>query len=303
MGLLIQDIYSYLPKRQLTNHDFEKILDTSDEWITKRTGIKSRHFGEESVAEMAVICAKALYSKHPLCNITLVIAASFTDKQRMPSISATAANACGLFGKVRVLDINVACSGFVAALDLADNLLAIGEHALIIGTEQISSFLDMSDRGTAILFGDGAGAVLVQKNNLSLPVSFGLVEDHDYLYLNENLQIRMDGREVFKFAVNSLKKIIPEMITQYKEPDYIICHQANERILDHVSQALKLPYTRFFKNIANVGNTSAASIPLCLDKMRQEKYFRARSTLLLCGFGAGLTYYSKYVEIQCNDEF
>lgn len=302
MGIIIQDIQAYIPKKQVTNHYFEEFLDTSDEWIRKRTGIQSRYFSDESVSEMAVLCAKPLLQRSGGNTVSLIISASFTDTQRMPSVSAAVANACQLFGKVRVFDINVACSGFAAALDLADALLSLGEKALIIGSEQISSFLDMTDRGTSILFGDGAGAVLVEKTADDSPATFGLVEDKGYLSLNPEQKIQMDGREVFKFAVSSLKKIIPEMIERCGEPDYIVCHQANERILDHVSHALGIDSSKFYKNVAEVGNTSAASIPLCLDNMRREKCFQNKSGLLLCGFGAGLTYYSKYVEIQCNDE-
>ena len=302
MGILIQDIHTYLPEKQLNNHYFENFLDTSDEWITKRTGIRSRYFAEESVTDMAIACAKALVDKHPSVNIELILCASFTDTDRMPSVSASVANACHLLGSVRALDINVACSGFVAALDVADAMLAPDGYALVIGSEKISSFLDMTDRGTAILFGDGAGAVLVRKTSVPSDAVYGLTEDNDYLSLTADHKIQMDGREVFKFAVHSLKRIIPEMIQRYGEPDYIVCHQANERILDHVSHALGLSNAKFYKNIADVGNTSAASIPLCLDSMRKKQCFQTKSSVLLCGFGAGLTYYSKYVEIMCNDE-
>lgn len=303
MGILIKDTYTYLPDKQVDNHYFEQILDTSDEWIRKRTGIQARYFSQKSVGEMAILCARPLVQKHPDPKISLIIVATFTDQNPMPSAAASVANACGLFGRVRAFDINVACSGFVAALDLADALLSEGECGLIIGSEKISDFLDMADRGTAILFGDGAGAALVKKTRQESGSDFGLVQDQAYLYLNESGKIKMDGKEVFRFAVNTLKASIQDMTSQYGQPDYIVCHQANERILNHVCQALGLEEEKFYKNIGQIGNTSAASIPLCLNQMRSEKYFQTRTKVLLCGFGAGLTYYSKYVEIEYNDEF
>lgn len=303
MGILIKDIVSYLPNTKIDNYYFEKIMDTSHEWITKRTGIHQRHFGEETAKDMAVLCAKNLKEKHPDTPISLVVAASFTDRNRMPSISASVANACDYLGNVRAFDINLACSGFVAALDMAEKFLEVGEYGLVVGAEQISPFLDMTDRGTAILFGDGAGAVLVQKTDSPALTDYEMVEDIGYLALNPDGKITMDGREVFKFAVSSLKKSIRKMIDACGEPDYIICHQANERIIDHVSHALNISPTKFYKNITEVGNTSAASIPLCLSQMKENQLLKTKVSALTCGFGAGLTYYSKYVEIECNDEF
>lgn len=301
MGILIKDISYYLPEKKLDNHFFEQYLDTSDEWIVKRTGIKSRHFSESGVAEMAVHCAKELCRKNAVDNIKLIVACSFTDRQRMPSVSASIANACKLFGEIRAFDINLACSGFVAGLDMAENFLNVGEQAIVVGSEQISHFLDMQDRGTCILFGDGAGAVLVEKTDSPSPTSFGLVEDKHYLCMNENEKIQMDGREVFKFAVGVLKANIAQMLPYH--PQYIVCHQANERIIDHVSHALKIAPEKFYKNLNEVGNTSAASIPLCLAKMKENHCFPKKTSILLCGFGAGLTYYNKLVEIECHDEF
>lgn len=303
MGILIKDSSSYLPENKVDNHYFETIMDTSDEWIKKRTGISSRHLGNKSVQEMAIQCAKELLSGHSELTISLVIVATFTDQHRMPSVSSAVANACHLLGKVRAFDINIACSGFAAALDMADKFLDEGEHAIVIGSEQISSFLDMTDRSTAILFGDGAGAVLVQKNGMTTFTDYGLVADSNHLSLNNNHKIRMNGQEVFVFAVTVLKETIRKAIESIGEPDYIICHQANERILDHVSHALKINPTKFYKTVSMLGNTSAASIPLCIDFMKKDNLFRQKVSVLTCGFGAGLTYYSKYVEIKINDEF
>lgn len=302
MGILITDTSSYLPKNKIDNHYFEKIMDTSDEWIKKRTGISTRHFGEESVSDMAIACAKEIVSRHEALPISLVVVASFTDQNRMPSVSSAVANACGLLGKVRAFDINMACSGFVAALDMAEKFLEDGEYGLVIGSEQISSFLDMSDRGTAILFGDGAGAVLVQKNASPAWTDFGLVRDENNLALNEDHKITMNGREVFVFAVTTLKETIQKLRDAMGEPDYIVCHQANERILDHVSHALKIDPKKFYKTVSQIGNTSAASIPICFDLMKKENLLQQKVSVLTCGFGAGLTYYSKYVEMKINDE-
>lgn len=302
MGILIKNISTYLPEKKLYNQYFESFLDTSDEWIKKRTGINSRYFSDKDVTEMSIMCTKKLLEKQNNSKISLIISSSFTDKNRMPSVSASVANYFGLFGKIRTLDINVACSGFVSAVDLADSLLKVGEFAIIIGAEQISEYLDMSDRGTAILFGDGAGAILIEKISEYEEASFGIVKDENYLYLDKENKIRMDGKEVFKFAVKYLKDSISGMLKKYGDVDYIVCHQANERILDNVSNKLEIDSKKFYKNVDQVGNTSSASIPLLLNKMKSENCFNQRSSILLCGFGAGLVYYNKHVEIECNDE-
>lgn len=301
MGIIIKNTGSYLPPKILDNQYFEEILDTSDEWITKRTGIKKRHFSTESVAQMAIKSVEPMMAKADASKIKLIVCATFSDEEIIPAVSSKIANHFQIFGNVRIFDINLACTGFVAAMDLAEKFLETGEQALVVASERISSFLDMRDRTTAILFGDGAGAVLVQKTDDFSPTSYGLQRDEELLGIRDK-KIYMNGNEVFKFAVNSLKNSLSEIIAQKKDYDFIVSHQANIRILNHVSKSLGISGEVFYSNIADVGNTSAASIPICLDAMKKEGFFKSRKRMIISGFGAGLIYYSKYVEMECDDE-
>lgn len=301
MGIIIKNTGSYLPPKTLDNHYFEERLETSDEWITKRTGIKKRHFSTESVSQMAIKSIEPIMVDADTSKIKLIVCATFSDEEIIPAVSAKIANHFQIFGNVRIFDINLACTGFVAAVDLAEKFLETGEQALIVASETISSFLDMSDRATAILFGDGAGAVLVEKTDDFSPISYGLQKD-DRLLGMKNKKIFMNGNEVFKFAVNALKNSLSEITGQRNDYDFIVSHQANIRILNHVSKSLGISGEVFYSNIADVGNTSAASIPICLDAMKKEGLFKSKKQMIISGFGAGLIYYSKYVEIKCDDE-
>lgn len=300
MGIVIKKIGTYLPEQIIDNHYFEQRLDTSDEWITKRTGIKTRRFTDKSVSEMAIKAVEEIIQGVDLAKIKLVLCATFSDREIMPNVSSKVANHFHIFGSIRTFDINLACSGFVAAVDMAEHFLNSGEQAILVASEDISSFMDFTDRSTSILFGDGAGAVVLEKNSNPSPTHFGLEPDHKYLGIEKG-KIYMQGNDVFKFAVGALKTSISELLLERLPFDYVVCHQANIRILNHVARALEIEEDKFHANISEVGNTSAASIPICLGDMKQKGLLSGKKKMIICGFGAGLVYYSKYIEVDLND--
>jgi 3-oxoacyl-[acyl-carrier-protein] synthase-3 len=320
-GLKIIGTGSYVPEHSVTNKMFESIVDTSDEWISSRTGIKTRcisdgetnFFMALSAAEMAIKSAKIKNSE-----IGVIICATITNEYITPSLSCLLQRELSLNEEVLTFDINAACSGFVYALNLAHSLLpaASGKYALIIGSELLSKIVDFNDRDTCVLFGDGAGAAVV-KLARSVPFFFnaGAKGDSKVLYcpgvtwrkspFSKNTPeqppsfLHMDGSEVFRFAVDSIKKSISVILEKAKlkpeEIDHYVLHQANARIINMAAKRLGAPIEKFFMNIDKRGNTSAASIPIALDEMNRTGKLRKGHKVILSGFGGGLTYGSAYL--------
>ena len=288
----------YVPNQIVNNHDLEKIVDTSDEWIVSRTGIKERrkvHY--ETTHEMAYLASKNALkeAKIDASEIDLIVVATITENQKTPAVANFVAGLLGIEDDVMSFDLNAACTGFVYALEVAASLIQQPKYrkALVIGAETLSNVLDYTDRNTCILFGDGAGAVVIEKGKENQLGYFYNTSRPDMSNtLDVGKFIKMDGRKVFLFAVEviekSIKKVLEDANLTLEDIDHIIPHQANERIILAVSKSMNVSMDKFVMNIASYGNTSAASIPLTLSEYK-KKHSKTKS-LLFVGFGGGFTY-------------
>jgi 3-oxoacyl-[acyl-carrier-protein] synthase-3 len=285
---------SACPSRVVSNDDIAKLVQTSDAWIRKRTGIISRHLAtSETTRSLAQAAAlQALESSDvKLEQISVVICASVSNEVRCPTLACYLQQDLGLANNILALDVNAACSGFIYSLICAQSLLKTDGYALVVGSEVLSRLTDFSDRNTCILFGDAAAAAILKQDNAPfywVSEAFGGDE-----LINIREQIFINGSEVFKFAVAALVRNLQNVVAQaglkLSEIPHFICHQANQRILASAARHLGLPEQRFFSNIANYGNTSAASVPLALDEARRQKILQAGEPLVMAGFGGGLT--------------
>ncbi len=305
MGLKLIATGRALPKTCVPNAEFEKTLDTSDKWIFTRTGISQRHFcdpasGENNTALAAEAARRALEKAGIVKEkIGAVLVATMSPDYATPSTACLVQAALGLAEDTACLDVNAACSGFVYALAVANGLLSDEKpYAIVVGSEYLQRLLDFSDRTTCILFGDGAGAAVVQKSERH-PSVFTLYSrgDKDLLWAGgpgSDAPLQMDGKAVFRFASEVVPRCIEETLTKAgrtaEEVDHIVCHQANARIIEHVVKKTGISAEKFFQNIARYGNTSGASIPLALDEMAENGLLTPGKTLLLVGFGGGLTW-------------
>ena len=302
---------SYLPEKILTNHDLESIVDTNDSWIRTRTGIEQRHIAadNEMASDLAVnACLKAIESADiSIDKIDLIIVATTTPDMTFPSTACILQNKLGI-KDCPAFDVQAVCSGFVYALATADMFIRAGKYktALVVGTEIYSRLLDWSDRSTCVLFGDGAGAVLITKseqpgilsshlhangshyNTLSLPgnISHGKIQGNPF--------VTMEGNTVFKFAVKVMEEIVYEALSennlQTSDIDWLIPHQANIRIIRSTAKKLGISMEKVVTTIARHGNTSAASIPLALDLAVRDKRIKSNQYVLLEGVGGGFTW-------------
>ncbi len=307
---------SHVPQNVVTNADLSQRVDTSDEWIFTRTGIRERRIAGpgETTSTLATEAAKAALADAGVSpgEIDLLIVATCTPDTPMPATACRVQTALGLSDRTACVDVNAACTGFVYALDMAWAMLATGryKHALVIGAETLSTVVDWKDRTTCVLFGDGAGAVVRGKaregsRSSILDARLGAIpETNDLLHIPRKDSvageataagcIAMKGREVFKFAVRGMEEIARDLLARHgisgAELDCVVPHQANLRIIDSLAQYLELPKERVFVNLERYGNTSAASIPLALDEARRAGRLKPGSLVLLVAFGAGLTY-------------
>ena len=315
------------PSRVVTNDDLSQQMDTSDAWIYPRTGIHARRFcsAEESAVTLAIEAAgKALAEAEgqgvSASAIGAIVVASMSADLATPSIAAILQRELRL-PEVPALDINAACSGFIYGLEVARSLAAVSgqRYALVVGTEQLSRLLSMEDRSTAILFGDGAGAAVIECTEtaenreeaapyvrlfgsrgsdviLAPGVYTGAYEAREKTNAETVCidHMLMDGKEVFMFACDIIPRIIGGLLEQSGETmediDHVVCHQANARIIRHVYRAMHWPAEKFFMNMEKLGNTSAASIPTALYDMQQQGRLQRGERLILAGFGGGLTW-------------
>ncbi len=314
-----------IPKKILTNKDFEKIVDTSDEWITSRTGMKVRHIAEDGQLT-SDICAEA--GKNALVDagieatdLDAIIVATITGDVGFPSTACFVQEKMGAVNAA-AMDVAAACSGFIYALDLADSMIATGkaENVLIIGAETLSRITDYTDRATCILFGDGAGAAVMRPSVNDRGVLGTFIKSdgrlHDLLHMpglgtkyppsvdtidQRFHYIKMAGREVFKYAVMAMgeaaEKIIDIAGIESKDIDLLIPHQANSRIIDATARRIKIPSERVYINIEKYGNTSAASIPIALSEALQEGRLKEGDIAILVAFGAGFTWGSAAIRL------
>lgn len=306
----------YLPKNIVKNEDFEKFIDTSDEWITQRTGIKERRISDEETSELAYRASLNAIenAKIDKDDIDLIICATMTADYITPSLACQIQKKLELKDEVMAFDVNAACSGFIYALSIANSLLKTHKKALVIGSEVMSKIVDFTDRNTCVLFGDGAGCLVVENNDFEHHFHTCSSGNNEVLVaknydLNHNLKNRemkggflnMDGKEVFKFAVNvmesSINKVLEKSKKSIEEIDCIIPHQANQRIISNVAKKFKLNVDKFFTNLQFYGNTSAASVAIALVEAFENKRVKKKDKVILVGFGAGLTWASCLIEI------
>lgn len=315
LGIKVLGSGSYVPASILSNKQLESIVETSDEWISSRTGINQRHIAiNENTVDLAYQAAKQAIADANIHReeIGMIIVATFTPEQLTPSTACLVQSHLGLNDRPMIaFDVNAACSGFVYALTIAEQFLKTGavKKALIIGAEVLSKIMDWEDRNTCVLFGDGAGAVVIEQDTTSkngfylnsagdergslvtspIPLINPLTEKK-----MEPIHLKMNGQEVFKFAVHAIKETIQELLEQSKltmdEIHLIVPHQANKRIIDKVVKDLKVPNEQFFLNLANYGNTSAASIPIALREAIKTGRAKSGDNIMLIGFGGGLTW-------------
>lgn len=307
MALKILRTGAYVPDKTISNFDLEKIMDTSDEWISQRTGIRERRFCQgEDTSDLAVKAAKIAVENINKENIKMIIVASFTPDYIMPNIASVVHASLELGEDCFCADINLACTGFTAALKLAEGYLKDGEEALVIGSEAISKHLDMDDRSTAVLFGDGAGACLVKKTSGDLFYNHGVIKDDEYLTMygkslaEKSGYIEMKGKDVYKFAVTyvpkTIKKTLEKANLEAENIDFYILHQANGRIIQQVAKRLGISEEKFPMNLDKYANTSAASIPIVLAELDKNNTVKEGDVLLMSSFGAGLQYSSMIIE-------
>lgn len=306
---------SYLPKQILTNSDLEKKVDTTDEWIIERTGIKQRHIAaeDEVTSDLAVIAAKRALESASLDpnQIDLIILATSTADQTFPSTATTIQRKLGITGGA-AFDIQAVCSGFVYALTTADNFIKAGQakHVLVIGAEIFSRILDWEDRTTCVLFGDGAGAVVLSsQNGVGNNTDQGLLSSrihsdgryNELLFVDGGVsstgtvgQLRMKGREVFRHAIVNLASVVGEVLEDSnmssENIDWIVPHQANKRILDGTARKLKVATNKVIVTVEKHANTSAASIPLALDEAVRDGRITRGQVIILEAMGGGFTW-------------
>ena len=306
---------SSLPQKVVTNDDLAAIMDTSDEWISSRTGIRKRHIATtETTTSLAVEAVKAALSDAGTdgSEIDLIIAASVTGDKIVPSLACQIQAEIGADSAV-AFDINAACSGFLFALATADAYFKTGRFhkAVILGAEVLSKIMDWNDRSTCVLFGDGAGAAVVSDEGDSFkafvqgsdgaggkaldadnrPVLNPFVENKAE---NKPGYVTMDGRSVYKFAVKTVPAAIKQLLEETgwngDDVSHYLLHQANIRIIESVAKRLKQPMEKFPVNLQECGNISAASVPILLDKVRKDGMIKTEDKIILSGFGAGLTW-------------
>lgn len=312
-GIQIVSTGRALPKNHVSNDDLSRIVDTNDEWIAARTGIRYRYkCEEESCVSLAVSAAREAIERAGagLDEIGAIIVATSTPDRIFPSVACMIQKEIGIDENVMSFDLSAACTGFLYGLGVAYGLLQTmpKKYVLVVGSEQLSRIVDYTDRSSCILFGDGAGAAIVKGS-----------EEHKFYqksWTRGNIEalncpgpgisvgsqhLEMRGNDVYKFAVNALAQAVDEVMNEVgitmDDVDYCICHQANARIIGHVQKKFPGQEDKFYMNLDNYGNTSAASIPIVLDEMFEKGLLQKGMKILCVGFGAGLTWSGAYLEL------
>ena len=318
LGVKIHAVAHYVPPRVVTNEEIGTWVDTSDEWIVQRTGISQRHMSTgENTSDFCVKVAEDLLKKSGLTpdDIDLILVTTVTPDYLSPSVSCMVLGAIGA-NNAFAMDINAACTGFVYGLSVAQKYLVSGQcrHIMLIGAELLTKYVDWTDRNTCILFGDGAGGMILSgdSNKLyieklhsrgAMPITLShqkvvnpfCASDREMDYL------KVDGREVFEFAVKSVSENIGELLITagmtMADVKYIVPHQANRRIVEGIGKKLKVDISKFYINIQKYGNTSSASIPIALSEMTEDGLVGEGDKIILSGFGGGLTWGSVLIEL------
>lgn len=309
MSFKITGTGSYFPEHILTNDDLEKMVETSDEWITQRVGVKERRISiNESAAELGYKAAlRALeMSGTKVEELDLIVAASLTGDTLCPTVAGSVQAMLG--AKCPAFDVNSACSGFMFALETAAGFFERGKatKALVIGAERMSKLVDWTDRNTCVIFGDGAGAAVLESGDgyvaskimtygedKVIKIPSGTNNSPFYKKEMDPNRIHMDGQETFKFAVNAISDGIKEAAEMagitIDDISYIVPHQANIRIIQLASKRLHIPMEKFFVNIEKCGNTSAASVPIALDELNRSGKLKKGDIVAMTAFGGGLS--------------
>ena len=311
---------SYLPERVLTNADLEKMVDTNDEWIVSRSGIRERHIAAEgeTTSDLAFHAATRALEAAGLdaADIELIVLGTTTPDVIFPSTACLlqdrlGANGCAAF------DVNAACSGFIFALSIADQFIKTGavKNALVVGAETLTRMVDWADRGTSVLFGDAAGAVVLKADDTAGILSTHLHADGSKKHLlynpvgvskgfkpdepNVGVKVMMAGSDVFKYAVKALDSVVDETLAanglDKSDLDWLIPHQANLRIIEATAKRLQMPMERVVVTVDRTGNTSAGSVPLALDEAVRSGRVQRGQLLLLEAFGGGFTWGSALI--------
>lgn len=317
MGTVILGTGSCLPVKRVSNHDLEGMIDTSDEWIQSRTGIRARRISGkgEQTYNLATEAARAALDMAGMTadQLDIIVVATISSHMLMPSCACFVQKELGAM-KAFAYDVNAACSGFLYALDLGDKYIRADptKKILIIGAEALSARMNWADRNTCILFGDGAGAaILGHQEGESGYINSNFFSDGNLWHLlymhtatsnnaelcvedNPGAHVVMEGREIFKYAVKAMEDAVRGLLIKEKitldSVNLVIPHQANIRILNNLIERLEIPKEKVFINVAEYGNTSAASIPIALDEAKREGRISAGDTILFCTFGGGLTW-------------
>ncbi len=314
---------SYVPEKIITNDELSNIVDTSHEWIYTRTGISKRRISTvENTSDLAINVGKALIKSSNIEpeDIDIIIVATITPDHLTPSTACIVQGAIGAKNAL-AFDINVACSGFVYALSVADKFLKSGLYktALVIGAETLSKIVDWSDRGTCVLFGDGSGgALLVASEDENSIIAEDLKADGtcwqaitggsigiNNTFIKDKKEnpfyLQMNGRDVFKFATKTVPKSVQQVLDKSNlsldDIKYIVPHQANLRIVEVVAKKLEVDLDKFYLNLQDYGNTSAASIPIALAEMSKKGILKKDDKIIITGFGGGLTWASMLIKI------
>ncbi len=311
----------YVPDKILTNNDLEKMVDTSDEWIYSRTGIRERRISTENTSVLGIRAVENLLNKinKDPKDIDLIIFCTITPDNNTPSCACLVQKSIGALNAT-AFDLNAACTGFIYGIVVTDSLLSSGKYrnAIVIGSEVLSKIIDWKDRNTCVLFGDGAGAVYIERSengsaiidtytrsvgeksdsliSKAIPLSNFMMDRE----LDIDFSIHMDGREVFKFAVSSMVEGIDVLLKNNDisigDIKFIVPHQANKRIIEAAAKRLKVDVDKFFTNLGKYGNTSAASIAIALSELGNSCSLSKGDLVILVGFGGGLTYGSVLIK-------
>lgn len=323
-GARITAIGTYVPEKILTNADLEQLVDTSDEWIVQRTGIRERRISgpNEFTSDLCAAAAQDLTRRYnkTLDDVDMILVATSTPDFPTPSTAAIIQQRLNIQGSAGALDLSAACAGFVYALHMAHSLIASGLHrkVLVFGADTISKITDYTDRTTCILFGDGAGAVLVERDDQRdcflayrlgsdgsgahhVYVTSGMARHVNGIQLTDTRYLVQNGKEVFRWAVRTIPQGIRQLLSEIdglaiSQIDWFVPHSANLRIIEPICEKLGLPLDRTLYSLVYYGNTSAASIPLALDLAIQEGKVHDGDRILLYGFGAGLVQAGQLLE-------
>ncbi|MBE6413887.1 MAG: ketoacyl-ACP synthase III [Verrucomicrobiaceae bacterium] len=318
-SIIIKGTGSYVPEKIVTNDDIAKVVDTSDEWIFERSGIRRRHFSvNESASDMAVKSAKEALESAGVSpqDIDLVIVTTVTPDMMFPSTACLLQAKLGIRNNIPCFDLEAACTGFVYGMEVATSMMQSGKYknALVVSTERLNPLLNWEDRTTCFLFGDGSGAAVLSYGEeegvgiignvlgadgsntavLKLPAGGSLLPTSAQTVADKQHFIQMDGKEIFKNAVRIMQEKALDVLdmcdVRPEDISLLIPHQANIRIIETVAKRIKIPREKVYVNIEEYGNTSSASIPIALNEALKEGRIKSGDYILLVAFGAGLTW-------------